>query len=131
MYLILVDNFYWLNYNVQLCTTKYNKDVKQLQQILILVHFRHLYLDQHLILHFLIMFLFQEIIILRYSLPYFKNNPIFNFIYIDMRIMYSKLSRISEIEYDPSGKSNSSFQFGAEILSLLLLYADLMFFHVA
>ena len=46
-------------------------------------------------------------------------------------IMYPKLSRISEIEYDPSGKSNSSFQFGAENLSSLLLYADLMFFHVA
>ena len=33
-----------------------------------------------------------------------------------------------EIEYDPSGKSNSSFQVGAELLSLL--YADLMFLHV-
>ena len=31
-------------------------------------------------------------------------------------------------EYDPSDKSNSSFQGGAEILNLLLLYADLMFF---
>ena len=37
---------------------------------------------------------------------------------------------MSEIEYDSSGKSNSSFQVGAEILNLLLLYADLMFFHV-
>ena len=37
---------------------------------------------------------------------------------------------MSEIEYDPSGKSNSSFQAGADILNLLLLYADLMFFHV-
>ena len=39
---------------------------------------------------------------------------------------------MSEVEYDPSdlsGKSNSSFQVGAEILNLLLLYADLMFFH--
>ena len=35
-----------------------------------------------------------------------------------------------EIEYYPSGKSNSSFQVGAEILNLLLLYANLMFFHV-
>ena len=35
---------------------------------------------------------------------------------------------MSEIEYDPSRKSNSSFQSGAEILNLLLLYADLMFF---
>ena len=34
-----------------------------------------------------------------------------------------------EIEYNPSGKSNSSFHVGAEILKLLLLYADLMFFH--
>ena len=37
---------------------------------------------------------------------------------------------MSEIAYDPSGESNSSFQVGAEILNLLLLYADLMFFHV-
>ena len=35
---------------------------------------------------------------------------------------------MSEIEYDPSGKSNSSFQ--AKFLNLLLLYADLMFFYV-
>ena len=35
-----------------------------------------------------------------------------------------------EIEYDPSGKSNSSFQVGADILNLLLLYVDLMFFYV-
>ena len=35
-----------------------------------------------------------------------------------------------EIEYDPSGKLNLSFQFGAETLNLLLLYADLMFFYV-
>ena len=27
-----------------------------------------------------------------------------------------------EIEYDPSGKSNSSFQAGADTLNLLLLY---------
>ena len=37
---------------------------------------------------------------------------------------------MSEIEYDPSGKSNSSFQVGADILNLLLFYADLTFFHV-
>ena len=37
---------------------------------------------------------------------------------------------MSEIEYDTSGKTNSSFQAGADILNLLLLYADLMFFHV-
>ena len=37
---------------------------------------------------------------------------------------------MSEIEYDPSVKLNSSFQIGAEILNLLLLYADLMVFHV-
>ena len=37
---------------------------------------------------------------------------------------------MAEIDYDPSGKSNSSFQVGANILNLLLLYADLMFFHV-
>ena len=29
---------------------------------------------------------------------------------------------MSEIEYDPSGKSNSSFQVEADILSLSLLY---------
>ena len=34
---------------------------------------------------------------------------------------------MSAIEYDPSGKSNLSLQVGAEILDLLLLYADLMF----
>ena len=37
---------------------------------------------------------------------------------------------MSEMEYDPSGKSNSSFQFGAKTLNLLLLYAYLMFFYV-
>ena len=37
---------------------------------------------------------------------------------------------MSEIEYDSSGKLNSSFQVGKEGLNLLLLYADLMFFHV-
>ena len=37
---------------------------------------------------------------------------------------------MSEIEYDPPGKSNSSFQVAADISNLLLLYADLMFFHV-
>ena len=36
---------------------------------------------------------------------------------------------MSEIEYDPSGKSNSSFQVGAETLNLLLLYKDLTFLH--
>ena len=30
---------------------------------------------------------------------------------------------MSEIECDPSGKSVSSFQFGADILNLSLLYA--------
>ena len=35
-----------------------------------------------------------------------------------------------EIEYHASGKSNLSYQVGAEILNLLLLYANLMFFHV-
>ena len=35
-----------------------------------------------------------------------------------------------ETEYDPSGKSSSSFQVGVEILNLLFLYADLMFFYV-
>ena len=37
---------------------------------------------------------------------------------------------MSEIKYDPSGKPNLSFQFGPEILNLLLLYVDLMFFQV-
>ena len=37
---------------------------------------------------------------------------------------------MSEIEYNPLGKSNSSFQLGAETLNLLLLYVDLKFFHV-
>ena len=34
------------------------------------------------------------------------------------------------IKYDPSGKSKVSSQVGAEILNLLPLYADLMFYHV-
>ena len=37
---------------------------------------------------------------------------------------------MSQIEYDPSGKSNLPFQIGAEILNLLLSYADLMLFYV-
>ena len=37
---------------------------------------------------------------------------------------------MSEIEYDLSVKLNSSLQFGADILNLLLLYADLMFLFV-
>ena len=36
---------------------------------------------------------------------------------------------MSEIEYDPSGKSNSPFQAGA-VSNVLLLYVDLTFFHV-
>ena len=35
-----------------------------------------------------------------------------------------------EIEYDLSGKSKSSLQVGAEILNLLLLYANLIFTRV-
>ena len=34
-----------------------------------------------------------------------------------------------ETEYDPPGKPNLSFEVRAEILSLLLLYADLIFSH--
>ena len=37
---------------------------------------------------------------------------------------------MSEVEYDPSIKSNSLFQVGTEILNLLLFYADLWFFLV-
>ena len=37
---------------------------------------------------------------------------------------------MSEVKYDPSGKSNLSFQVGAEILNLMLLDADLMLYHV-
>ena len=37
-------------------------------------------------------------------------------------LMHSKKSWISEIEYDPSGKSNSPFQVRAEILNLLFMY---------
>ena len=37
---------------------------------------------------------------------------------------------MSEVEYDPSDKLNSWFQAGVDILSLLLIYADLMFSHV-
>ena len=35
-----------------------------------------------------------------------------------------------EVDYEPSGNSNSSFQVGADILNLLLLYVHLMVFHV-
>ena len=45
-------------------------------------------------------------------------------------IMYSKYSFISDTEYDPSGKSNSPFQVGADTLNLLLLHENLMFFHM-
>ena len=34
---------------------------------------------------------------------------------------------MSDIEYDPSGNSNSSFHVGAEILNLLLLYEFFIF----
>ena len=37
---------------------------------------------------------------------------------------------MGEMEYDPSGKSNPSFQVRIDILNLLWLYADLMFFHM-
>ena len=37
---VIVDNCYWLNYNL----------LNQLEQILILVHLLHVYLDQHLFL---------------------------------------------------------------------------------
>ena len=36
----------------------------------------------------------------------------------------------NDIEYDPSGNSNSSFHFRADILNLLFLYDFLIFFHV-
>ena len=38
---------------------------------------------------------------------------------------------MSEIEYDQSGKPNSLFQVGADILNFLLLYAYLMFFFLS
>ena len=41
---MLAEKCYWLNYNA----------LKQLRQILIMVHFHDLYLDQHLSLYFLI-----------------------------------------------------------------------------
>ena len=37
---------------------------------------------------------------------------------------------MSEIEYDPSGKSDSSLQVGAEILNLLL-YAYFIYFYIS
>ena len=37
---------------------------------------------------------------------------------------------MSEIEQQPSDKSNSSFQVGADILNSLFLDADLMFYQV-
>ena len=44
--------------------------------------------------------------------------------------IYPKYSRISDIEYDPSGNSNSSFQGGADILDLLFCVTFLFFFHI-
>ena len=37
---------------------------------------------------------------------------------------------MSEKKYDSSDKSNLSFQVGGDTLDLMLLYADLLFFHV-
>ena len=37
---------------------------------------------------------------------------------------------MSDIEYDPSGNSNSLFYVGAEILNLLFLYDFFISFHV-
>ena len=45
-------------------------------------------------------------------------------------IIYSKQSCISDTEYDLPLKSNLSFHVGADILDLLLLYADLISFRV-
>ena len=36
---------------------------------------------------------------------------------------------MAEIEYDPSGKSNTVFQAGADVLTLLFLYADWLFLY--
>ena len=44
--------------------------------------------------------------------------------------IYSKYSLISDIEYDPSGNSNSSLHAEGDILNLLLFYEVLMFFRV-
>ena len=54
----VADNCYWIDYNA----------VKQLQHILIFVQFHHLYLEKHLFLYFVIIPLFQKIIILIYNL---------------------------------------------------------------
>ena len=45
-------------------------------------------------------------------------------------MMHSRWSCISETEYDPWGRSNSSFQVGADILNLMVLYADSIFIPV-
>ena len=37
---------------------------------------------------------------------------------------------MSDTEYDPSGNSNSSFDVGIDILSLLFLYDFFVFFHI-
>ena len=44
--------------------------------------------------------------------------------------IYPKKSWISGTEYDPSGNSNFSFHFGADILNLLFFYYFFIFFHV-
>ena len=63
----------------------------------------------------------------------FFNNIIKIIFNVYLSILFSSLKdtkiqyNMSEIEYDLSVKLNSSLQFGADILNLLLLYADLMF----
>ena len=37
---------------------------------------------------------------------------------------------MSDVEYDPSGNSNSTFHVVADILNLLFLYDFFIFFHV-
>ena len=45
-------------------------------------------------------------------------------------IMYSKQPWISDIQYGPSGESNSSLYVGPNILNLLLFYVKLIISHV-
>ena len=95
------------------------------QQIVILAHFHHLCLDEHL-----------------FSLPpnnfnvsmsFFKKNPVLDFITLmctgELFARVSHFLRLhpksiwtSEKEYNQSGESNSSLQVGVKILNLLLLY---------
>ena len=88
---MLADNCYWLNYSV----------LKQLQQILVLVHLLHLYLYQHLFLYSLIVSLFLEITVLVCSLFLLRKQFSFDFIWINL---YRRILSQSFVFFDDKFK---------------------------